>query len=118
VADLSDVFGAILGNATTAAREIGSAVASSAVVRIRTQFTPEIVLTPFAPGDDRPPSTAPNPFLDLLKPEVSVEVAGATHQVFAPYGRPKSNYFVLVLAGAGVLLAAGVLGIAVIARRL
>lgn len=113
--DASDLLGQILGTTLTSARELGTAVASSAVVRVRTQLTPEIALEPFAPGDPR--SSEPGFLLELLKPEVSVTVAGQS-QVYAPYGRPTRNFFPLVLAGLGALLAAGVLGIALVARRL
>jgi hypothetical protein len=51
-------------------------------IKIESAFLPEIYLPePFKPG-------TPNPFLQALKPKITVETTGLGNQVVAPYGQP------------------------------
>jgi hypothetical protein len=51
-------------------------------IKIETAFLPEIYLPdPFKPGP-------PNPFLQALKPKITVETTGLGNQTVSPYGDP------------------------------
>lgn len=109
---LADTLGGLLKDRVTE-------VARSSVgpVRIRTQWTPEIVLDPLAPSDA--PASEGGGFSkwigDALKPEVSVEIAGAPY-TFAPNGSPEANYFPLLVVG-GVVIGGGALVLMVLGVR-
>ena len=96
---------------------VASAIGQQVIgtITIRTQFSPPIVIDPFAPS---PPSPGPNPILSLLRPEVVISSPDGKSLVsFAPYGAPSTNYFPWLIVG-GIALIFGAAGIiAIVARR-
>ena len=83
-------------------------------ITVRTQFSPPVVVDPFAPAPPGPP--APNPLMMLIRPEVTIEGPGGK-TIIAPYGTPSQNYLPWLLAGLAIV-GLGVLGaVAMIARR-
>ncbi len=80
-------------------------------IQIDSEWLPPIVLdNPFQPGP-------PNPFLEGLKPRITMEIAGGAVEpvVIAPYGEPRANRWPLVK---GALVVGGLLLLMFLGGRL
>lgn len=75
------------------ARALGSAVFDEAV--FDSQFSPEISVQPWAPGDGQPgtpPSALPGLIGGQVRPRIQLRKNGQTVAVFAPFGEPNGRW--------------------------
>jgi len=95
------------------------ALASTAIkkVTIRSQFSGEQEVQPFAPNDQPPPPPGGFSIMSLIKPEIQLDTAMGPY-IIAPYGHPTENYLPYLIGGAALLGFGIVATIAFIARRI
>jgi len=93
-----------LGSMQNLQRLVGSVAAGTDTKLIfRSQVTPEMEfpLGPLLTGGSVPTTSAPNFWLNLIKPEIEVSIAGIKRP-YHPYGKPVNNFYIYILGGVGI----------------